>query len=118
MEKALVVASLLLMAGGVHLPHAADANKGKILFQRVDLGGGTTGKSCNACHLNGKGLSSDLFQRKKFTIMGMDKQTLAEVVNVCVEKSLGGVALDPQGNEMADLLASMKTDLAALKELQ
>ena len=118
MEKALVVASLLLMAGGVHLPHAADANKGKILFQRVDLGGGTTGKSCNACHLGGKGLSSDLFQRKKFTIMGMDKHNLAEVVNVCVEKSLGGVALDPQGDEMADLLASMKTDLAALKELQ
>jgi len=119
MEKALVVASLLLMAGGgVHLPHAADANKGEILFQRVDLGGGTTGKSCNACHLNGKGLSSDLFQRKKFTIMGKNKHNLAEVVNVCVEKSLGGVALDPQGNEMADLLASMKTDLAALKELQ
>jgi len=107
MEKALVVASLLLMAGGVHLPHAADANKGKILFQRVGLGGGTTGKSCNACHLDGKGLSSDLFQRKKFTIMGMDKHNLAEVVNVCVEKSLGGVALDPQGDEMADLLASM-----------
>ena len=118
MEKALVVASLLLMAGGVHLPHAADANKGKILFQRVDLSGGTTGKSCNACHLGGKGLSSDLFQRKKFTIMGMNKHNLAEVVNVCVEKSLGGVALDPQGDEMADLLASMKTDLAALKGLQ
>jgi hypothetical protein len=91
MEKALVVASLLLMAGGgVHLPHAADANKGKILFQRVDLGGGTTGKSCNACHLGGKGLSSDLFQRKKFTIMGMNKHNLADVVNVCIERSLGG----------------------------
>lgn len=115
MEKGLVVVSLLLMAGGVHQPHAADANKGKILFQRVDLGGGTTGKSCNACHLGGKGLGSDLFQRKKFTIMGIDKQNLADVVNVCIERSLGGVALDPQGNEMADLLASMKTDLAAPK---
>jgi len=108
MEKALVVVALLMLAGGLQLPHAADAHKGKILFQRVGLGGGTTGKSCVTCHLGGKGLGSDLFQRKRFTIMGMDKENLANVVNVCIERSLGGAALDPQGEEMADLLAFMK----------
>lgn len=35
----------------------------------------------------------------------MDKHNLAEVVNVSASKVSGGVALDPQGDEMADLLA-------------
>jgi len=107
MEKAMVVVAVLMMAGGMHLPHAADAHKGKALFQRIGLGGGTTGKSCISCHRDGKGLGN--LQRKQFTIMGMDKDNLADVVNVCVEKSLGGAALDPQGEEMADLLAFMNT---------
>jgi cytochrome c len=107
MEKAFVVVAVLMMAGGVHLPHAADAHKGKILFQRVGLGGGATGNSCISCHRDGKGLGN-LFQKDKFTTMGVDKDNLADVVNVCIEKSLGGVALDPQGAEMTDLLAFMK----------
>ena len=55
-------------------------------------------------------MGKDLFaERKQFTIMGMGKKTLAEVINVCIEKPLGGKAIDPNGQEMQDLIAYMKT---------
>ena len=76
------------------------------------FGGGTTGKSCMSCHEGGKGLGSDLFERKEYTIMGMDKKSLADVVNVCIEHPLGGTAIDTQGEEMQDLLAYMHTLVA------
>jgi cytochrome c len=53
-------------------------------------------------------LGSDLFTRKQFTIMKMQKKTLPEVVNVCIENPLGGKAIDPNGQEMQDLMAYMK----------
>jgi cytochrome c553 len=107
MKKTLVLVAALMMAGT--LAYAANADKGKILFESPRLGGGTTGKSCASCHEGGKGLGSDLFERKQFTIMKMEKKTLADVVNVCIENPLGGKAIDPQGQEMQDLIAYMKT---------
>jgi len=109
MEKGFVIVSMLMIAGGLHLANAGNADKGKVLFESSTLGSGTTGKSCMTCHQGGKGLGSDLFERKNFTIMGMDKKDLADVVNVCIEKPLGGTRLDPQGEEMRNLLAYMKT---------
>jgi cytochrome c len=100
------------MAGGLTLSYAASVDKGKALFESPSLGGGTTGKSCMSCHDGGKGLGSDLFERKEFTIMGMEKKSLAEVVNVCIEHPLGGTAIDPQGEEMQDLLAYLQTLVA------
>jgi len=108
MKKILVLATALMIAGT--MAHAASADKGKALFESPRLGGGSTGKSCNTCHAGGKGLGKDLFaERKQFTIMGMGKKTLAEVNNVCIEKPLGGKAIDPNGQEMQDLIAYMKT---------
>jgi len=108
MEKGFVIVSMLMIAGGLHLAHAGNADRGRVLFESPTLGGGTTGKSCMTCHQGGKGLGSDLFERKNFTIMGMDKEDLADVVNVCIEKPLGGTGLDPEGEEMKDLMAYMK----------
>ena len=54
-------------------------------------------------------LGSDLFERKQITIMKMDKNSLEEVINICIEKPLGGVAIDTQGQDMKDLVAFMKT---------
>jgi len=107
MDKALVVISMLMMAGGVHLPHAANTAKGKVLFERSHLGGGTMGKSCITCHDGGKRLGSDLF--KPTTIDHRNKESLPDDVNGCIEHYLGGAALDPQGEEMQDLIAYMET---------
>ena len=109
MEKGFVVASMLMMAGGLHLTYVANADKGKVLFERSTLGGGTSGINCMTCHDGGKGLGSDLFERKKFTTMGTEKNNLPDVINVCIQQSLGGGALDPQSGEMKDLIAYIKT---------
>jgi len=109
MDEAFVVAAMLLMAGGVHLPHAANVTKGKILFERSHLGGGTMGKSCITCHDGGKRLGGNLFKPKTVDPMGRNKESLPDGVNGCIEHNLGGAALDPQGEEMQDLIAFMKT---------
>lgn len=109
MKKMLILATLFVLAGGFSLAYAANADKGKELFESPTFGGGTTGKTCKSCHPGGEKLGADLFDRKQLTIMGMDKDTLPEVVNVCIEKPLGGKAIDPKGEEMQDLLAYMKT---------
>jgi len=106
MEKGLAVVSVLIIAGGLHL---GNADKGKLLFEQSTLGGGTTGKSCLSCHEGSRGLGSDLFQRKDFTAKGVSSKSLADVVNACIEKPMEGVGLDPQGEDMKNLLAYMKT---------
>lgn len=109
MDKAFVVVAMLMTAGGFHLAQNGNADKGKVLFESAALGGATTGKSCATCHDGGKGLGSNLFERKHFTIMGVEKNSLADVINVCIEEPLGGTGLDPRGEEMNNLIASMKT---------
>jgi len=44
--------------------------------------------------------------------MGMEKNSVEEIVNVCIEKPLGGVAIDPAGAELFDFIAYMKTLVA------
>ena len=109
MKRAFILVTALMMTGGLTLAYAVNVEKGKTLFESPSLGGGTTGKSCNTCHEGGMNLSSDLFERKQFTIMKMDKKSLAEVINICIEKPLGGAAIDTEGKDMKDLIAYMKT---------
>jgi cytochrome c553 len=109
MKKVAMLVIGLMMTGAVTLAYAADADKGKVLFADPELGGGTTGRSCLSCHAGGDGLGSDLFQRQEFVIMGMTKKTLPEVINVCIENPMRGTAIDPQGEEMVDLMAYMQT---------
>ncbi len=112
MKKMFILATLLVTIGGLSPANAGNLEKGKALFASPTLGGGTTGKSCQSCHPGGKNLGGDLFSRKKLSIMGTDKDSLAGVVNVCIERPLGGKAIDPQGEEMQDLLAYMQTLVA------
>ena len=109
MKKSGVLGIALLLVGSLSLAYAASEDKGKALFENPALGGGTTGKSCMTCHEGGQGLGNDLFERTEFTIMGKKKMSLEEVINVCIENPLGGKAIDPQGEEMIDLMAYMKT---------
>jgi len=111
-KKMFVLASVFVMAGTLTLAYAADVDKGKALFASPTLGGGTTGKSCMTCHDGGEGLGDDLFDRQSYTIMGMEKNSVEEMVNVCIERPLGGVAIDTASDEMLDLIAYMKTLVA------
>jgi hypothetical protein len=108
MVKLFVLLAAVIMAGSLSLAEAANVDKGKALFESPTLGGGTTGKSCASCHEGGEGLGSDLFERKEFNFSGMDKVSLADVINICIENPLGGKAIDPAGEEMQDLTAYMK----------
>jgi hypothetical protein len=109
MKKISVLVAAVMITGSLCLANAADVEKGKALFESPDLGGGTTGKSCSTCHEGGEGLGSDLFERKEFTFSGKATMSLVEVINLCIENPLGGKAIDPEGQEMQDLTAYMKT---------
>lgn len=109
MKKLSLLAAAVVLVGGYSLAAGADLEKGKALFASPALGGGTTGKSCKSCHAGGKNLGADLFERKAYSLMGKAQNDLAEIVNTCIEKPLGGKAIDPNGEEMQDLLAYLRT---------
>ncbi|MEJ2691244.1 MAG: hypothetical protein P8130_15145 [Deltaproteobacteria bacterium] len=91
------------------MAHAADVQRGKKLFEDPHLGDGTTGKSCKTCHEDGVGLGKDLFKRDHYSIMGQEKSSIEEVVNVCIQYPLGGKPIDPKGKDMQDLVAYIRT---------
>lgn len=87
---------------------AGDAEKGKALFNDPKLGGGTAGKSCGMCHPNGKGLDT-VADKKEFKFAGKTMKTLEEAINACIEKANKGKALDPQSDDMKNLVAYLKS---------
>ena len=109
MKKNLILVALLSLAAGFTLAYAANVDSGKALFENPHFAGSTNEDSCMTCHSDGDDFGSDLFERKNFKIMGMKKNSLAEVINVCIEQPLEGKAIDPQGEEMMDLSSYLKT---------
>jgi cytochrome c len=87
---------------------AADAVKGKALFNDVKFAGGTAGKSCNSCHADGKGLEAAA-DKKEFNLMGKKLAKLEDVVNMCIEKPMKGKAIDTKGADMANITAYIKS---------
>ena len=87
---------------------AGDVERGKKLFSDPKLGGGTTGKSCTSCHKDGKGLVK-VTEKKEFKAMGKTYKSLDEVINYFVETALHGKALDPDSDEMRDLIAYLRS---------
>lgn len=109
MKKTIVTTiGVMFMAATLATAWAANTKKGEASFKDPSFAGGTKGKSCWTCHANGEGLGEDLFKDKEYTIMGMEKKTLADVVNVCIEKPLGGKAIDTEGEDMKNILAYME----------
>ena len=100
LSKVVLVAVGLLAGAGLSQA-GGNVENGKMLFESPTLGGGTTGKTCATCHPGGKNLSSKLFSGSR--------DSLAEMVNTCIEKPLGGQAIDPAGSDMTDLVAYMET---------
>jgi cytochrome c peroxidase len=88
----LVLAAVLAVAGlAAAAHHEASVDKGKALFNDPKLG--TTGKSCNDCHQNGKGIEK-----------AAGKKDLVSIVNMCITRGLKGKALDATSMDMQSLV--------------
>jgi len=87
---------------------AGDVERGKKLFSDQKLGGGTSGKSCASCHKDGKGLEK-VTEKKEFKAMGKTYKSIEEVINYFIETALHGKALDPDSDEMRDLIAYLRS---------
>ncbi len=79
--------------------------KGKKLYNDPTLGYGTTGKTCTTCHENGEGISNNFDTKNEYIVMGLKIKTLPEVINTCIEITLRGEGIDPQGEEMKALIS-------------
>ncbi len=77
---------------------AGDMEKGKALFKNPKFGGSTVGMSCNSCHPDGKGLEK-----------AADRKDLEKFVNACIKNALKGKGIDPKSDEMADIVAYLKS---------
>lgn len=96
-----VVLTFCMLAAMASLALAIDgvsSAKGKELFMSKTLG--TSGKSCNSCHPDGKGLEK---------AVSRDQGELSVIINQCIKKPLKGKALDPASNEMKSLIMYIKT---------
>ena len=87
---------------------AGNVAKGKALFNDPKFAGGTSGKSCNSCHPDGKGLEEAGIKKEWGTPAGVHK-TLEEAVNTCITMALEGKALDPKSQEMKEIVAYIKS---------
>jgi cytochrome c553 len=93
------IAVLVVMLGAglvFAMQHEASVEKGKALFNDPKLG--TTGKSCNDCHPNGKGAEKAAMRKD-----------LESIVNGCIVQSIKGKALDAKSVEMQSLILYIKS---------
>ena len=80
--------------------------QGKKHFNNVSFAGGKN--SCNTCHFNGSGLEN-AGQKTKFTIMGGEQNSLAEVINVCIINANRGQAIPVDSKEMQEIISYIKS---------
>jgi cytochrome c peroxidase len=85
-----------------------NAVKGKELFNDPKLGNATSGKSCNTCHPDGKGLDKAA-DREEFNIGGKGQKGLEKAINFCIENAINGEPLDLESEQMKDLVAYIKS---------
>jgi len=98
----------LLAVSFISTVYAADIEKGKALFNDPKFAGGTSGKSCNNCHPNGKGLEK-AGAKKKFGIMGQKQNSLEEAINFCIVNANKGKAIDVKSEDMKNIVAYIKS---------
>lgn len=87
---------------------SGDVATGKDLFSNPAFGSSTNDKSCNTCHLNGRGLEKS-GEKKEFNIMGMKQNSLEEAVNICIVNPLKGKVIDPKSKDMIDIVTYIKS---------
>jgi cytochrome c len=98
---ALFTASLLAFVAG-------DPQKGRAFFCDEAFAGAPRERSCNSCHVNGKGLEY-AGHRIGWTIMGKRYKNLEDAVNYMIETGLHGKAIDPRSEEMTHIVAYIKS---------
>ena len=84
----------------------ASIEKGKALFNDVLLG--TTGSSCNTCHMNGRGLEAAA-TKKQWLRSVKAYTTLEGLVNGCITSAFHGKALDVKSVEMQSIVLYLKS---------
>jgi cytochrome c peroxidase len=103
-----LIAISMLLASAVFAMHHTPEDRGKALFNDPKLGGGTSGKSCNTCHPDGKGLEA-VASKKEWKTPGGEFKTLEEAVNICITMALKGTALDVKSEQMKDLVSYLNS---------
>ena len=109
-----IIMALVLLLGLEMIQAAtekASIEKGKALFNDTRLG--TTGSSCNTCHMNGRGLEAAA-AKKVWIRSDKTYSHLEDLVNGCITTGLHGKALDVQSVEMQSIVLYLKS-LAAMK---
>lgn len=110
--KAARITFILIIIIGLSFVLAYAANtpeeRGKALFSDPALGGGTSGKSCNSCHTDGKGLEK-LAEKKEIVMKGKKMENIETTINFCIVNALKGKELDPKSDQMKDLVAYIKS---------
>jgi cytochrome c peroxidase len=91
-----IIAAMALAGAAAAAHHEGSVEKGKALFNDPKLG--TTGKSCNDCHKDGKGIEKAAVRKD-----------LETVVNNCITQGLKGKALDAGSVEMQSLVKYIKS---------
>lgn len=85
-----------------------NVERGRELFMDERFSSRKVSRSCNSCHPNGKGLEK-AGGKDEFNIMGQRQGSLEDAVNFCIEKGLKGKAIDPNGQEMKDIVAYIRS---------
>ncbi|MBI5056597.1 MAG: hypothetical protein HZB61_08290 [Nitrospirae bacterium] len=109
--KAIRIMLLSLLVVGLICSFAfaeSAADKGKALFNDAKFAGGTSGKSCGSCHMNGKGLEKAA-DKKEFNLAGKKQASLEEAVNVCIVNQNKGTAIDANSDDMKSIVAYIKS---------
>jgi len=95
----IVFLPVIIMVTGMSLAFAAQegsVGNGKALFNDPKLG--ASGKTCNTCHVDGKGLEKS-----------GSKADLTNIINGCITNPLKGTALDAKSVEMQSLVLYIKS---------
>ncbi len=98
MNKSIIVIVILLMTA-LHA-HAIDSpslSLGKTLFESTELG--TKGRSCNRCHIQGKGLSM---------VGDFNDTELKDIINACLRDALGAKMISVESQEMNALVGYVR----------
>lgn len=100
-----IAVSTLAFSLASAMNHTA-VEQGKKHFNNPSFAGGKN--SCNTCHFNGSRLEN-AGQKTKFTIMGGEQISLAEVVNVCIINANKGQAIPLDSKEMQEIVSYIKS---------
>ncbi len=85
-----------------------DVKNGRILFRDEALGGSTNDKSCLSCHKKESELAG-MASKNYDSLFGYVTQDVEDVINLCIVLPLKGKPYIKDSQEMADLLAYLRS---------